>query len=73
MQQVPIRLLGIPLAFVFLATSVVWSGETHNRHAAAALVAGMALLAICTVWTWISVLPKEALACAPNPDHEDGY
>jgi hypothetical protein len=58
MQRVPISLRGIPLAFVFLATSVLWSGETDNRHAAPALVAGMALLAICTVWTWISVLRR---------------
>ena len=28
MQAVPISVLGVPLAFVFLATSAVWSGET---------------------------------------------
>ena len=50
--------LGIPLAFVFLATSAVWSGETHDRHTAAALVAGMALLAMGAVWTSISVLRR---------------
>jgi hypothetical protein len=39
MQPVPMSVLGIPLAFVFLATSAVWSGETHDRHTTATLVA----------------------------------
>jgi len=48
----------IPLAFVFLATSAVWSGETHDRHTAAALVAGVALLAIAAAWTSIAVFAR---------------
>jgi hypothetical protein len=68
MQRVPMSVLGIPLPFGFLATSAVWSGETHDRHTAAALVAGMAVLAIARVWT-SSTVSDEALciiACAPN-------
>ena len=57
-MRVPIRVLGIPLAFVFLATSAVWSGGMHNNHAVAALVARGTLLAICTVGTSISVLRR---------------
>ena len=58
MQRVPISVLGIPSAIVFLATSAVWSGGTHNHHAVAALVASMTLLAFCTGRTSISVLRR---------------
>jgi hypothetical protein len=66
--------LGIPLPFVFLATSAVWSGETHDRHTAAALVAGMAVLAIARVWTSIAVFGRGPVyhCLRPESDHEDG-
>jgi hypothetical protein len=75
MQAVPISVLGIPLAFVFLATSAVWSGETTRsccrrtrcQHDASGDLYGAGRrFRFC----------EEALCiigCAPNPDHEDGY
>jgi hypothetical protein len=58
MQRVPISVLGIPVAFVTLAASAVWGNKGHTDRAVAGLIAGMALLAICTVWTSTSILRR---------------
>jgi hypothetical protein len=58
MRRVPISVLGISLAFAILTASAVWSGKTHNDHAVAGFMVGIAFLVVCTLWTSISVLRR---------------
>ena len=61
MRRLPICVLGIYASFVSLALFILWAAVTGDTLAPAwvtALLAVLAILAICTVWTSVSVLRR---------------
>lgn len=54
MRRAPVSVVGIPVGFVGFAVAV-WGASRQNDNAPTVIVA-LGLLAICTVWTSISVL-----------------
>lgn len=69
MRRIPLSVVGIYLAFVIIAAFVAWGAVTNGTLSNPwPMVTVLAFLAVCTVWTSISVLHRGSVYHWLQPD-----